>query len=50
MNAKEGGSQPLMHDTIYNGKHILMTKVVKNPTWERVSITGGMINALQITN
>ena len=22
MNIKEGGSQPLMHDTIYNGKHI----------------------------
>ena len=25
MNAKEGGSQSLMHDTIYNGKHISMT-------------------------
>ena len=22
MNIKEGGSQPLMHDTIYNVKHI----------------------------
>ena len=22
MNIKEGGSQPLMHDTIYNDKHI----------------------------
>ena len=50
MNAKERGSQPLMHDTIYNGTHILMTKVVKNPTGERVSITRGMINALQKTN
>ena len=49
MNIKEGGSELLMHDTIYNSKHILMSKVVKNPTVERVAIPRGMINALQIT-
>ena len=33
MNAKEGGSQPCMHDTTYNGKTIYMTKIVRKPTW-----------------
>ena len=47
MNAKEGGSQPLMPDTIYNGKHISKTKVVKEPSGERVSIPRGMIDILQ---
>ena len=47
INAKERGSQPLMHDTIYNGKHISMTKVVKKPTGERVSIPRGMTDVLQ---
>ena len=28
INIKEGGSKPLMHDTIYNGRHISMSKVV----------------------
>lgn len=32
MNAKEGGCQPLMHDTVFNGKHISMTKLVRKPT------------------
>ena len=31
MNAKEGGNQPVMHDTIYNGKVILMSKEVRKP-------------------
>ena len=47
MNAKEGGSQLLMHDTIYNGEHILITQVVKKPTEERFSTPRGMVDVLQ---
>ena len=47
MNAKEGGSQLSMHDTIYNGRHISITKVVKKSTGVRVSIPRGMIDVLQ---
>ena len=47
MNAKEGGSQPLMHDTIYNGKHISMAKVEKKPTGGRVSTPRGMMDVFQ---
>ena len=47
MNAKEGGSQPVMHDTIYNGKRIHMSKQMRKPSGETVRIPRGMIDILQ---
>lgn len=47
MNAKEGGAQPCMHDTIYKGKTIYMTKIVRTPTGERVKIPRGLIDVLK---
>ena len=47
MNAKEGGKQPIMHDTIFQGKRILMSKVIRKPTGKRVRIPRGMIDVLQ---
>ena len=47
MNAKEGGAQPCMHDTVYNGKTIYMTKTVRNRTGGRVRIPRGMIDVLK---
>ena len=32
MNAKDGGCQPLMHDTIYEGKPLSMTKLARSRT------------------
>ena len=46
MNAKEGGCQPLMHDTIFEGKQIAMTKLARNRTGEYVRIPRGMIYVL----
>ena len=47
MNAKEGGAQPCMHDTVYNGKTTYMTKTVHNRTGGRVRIPRGMIDVLK---
>ena len=47
MNAKEGGNQPVMHNTIYNGKVIFMSKQVRKPTGEIVHIPRGMIDVLK---
>ena len=47
MNAKEGGNQPVMHDTFYNGKAISMSKEVRNSSGEIVRIPRGMIDILQ---
>lgn len=38
MNAKEGGCQPVMHDTVFEGKNISMTKLNRTPTGEMVRI------------
>ena len=38
MNAKEGGAQSVMHDTVFQGKVIAMSKEVRKPTGERVRI------------
>ena len=46
MNAKEGGCQPLMHDTIFEGKQIVMTKLARNRTGDYVRIPRGMIDVL----
>ena len=47
MNAKEGGAVPCMHDTVYDGKHISMTKMVRNRTGDMVRIPRGMIDILK---
>ena len=47
MNAKEGGKQPCMHDTIFKGKKIYMTKSICKPTGEIVQIPRGMIDVLK---
>ena len=47
MNANPGGKQPLMHDTIYQGKPISMTMVVRSPTGERIRIPRGMKDVLK---
>ena len=47
MNAKEGGIQPDMHNTFYNGKAISMSKEVRNSSGEIVRIPRGMIVILQ---
>ena len=46
MNAK-GGNQPVMHDTFYNGKAIIMSKEVRNSSSKIVRIPRGMIDILQ---
>ena len=43
MNAKEGRCQPLMHDTIFEGKQIAMTKLARIRTGYYVRIPRGMI-------
>ena len=47
MNAKEGGCQPLMHDTTFEGKRISMTKMARNKTGEYVRVPRGMIDILK---
>ena len=47
MNAKEGGAEPCMHDNVYNGKHISMTKRIRNRTGDMVRIPKGMIEILK---
>lgn len=47
MNVKESGCQPLMHDTIFEGKRISMTKLARNKTGEYVRIPRGMIDVLK---
>ena len=46
MNAKEGGAQPCMHDTVYKGKTIYMTKIVRK-IGERMRVPRGMIDVLK---
>lgn len=46
MNAKDGGCQPLMHDTIYEGKPLSMTKLARSRTGDTVRIARGMIDVL----
>ena len=47
MNAKEGGRQPLMHDTTFEGKAISMTELIRKPNGDRVRIPRGMIDILK---
>ena len=47
MNAKEGGSQSVMHYTTYNRKLISMSKQVRKPSGEIVCILRGMIDVLK---
>ena len=47
MNAKEGGSVTCMHDTVYDGKRISMTKMVRNRTGNMVRTPRGMIDILK---
>ena len=47
MNPKEGGCQPLMHDTTFEGKRISMTKMARNKTGEYVRVPRGMIDILK---
>ena len=46
MNAKEGGCQSLMHDTIFEGKQIAMTRLARNRTGDYVRIPRGMMMSL----
>ena len=47
MNAKERGAQPLMYNTVFNGKVISMTKEVRKATGKRLRIPRGMIDILK---